>query len=74
MSIELKTINEWADLDGIIIIDADGFDRSDPDLFEKKISYEEYSKGILFCTIVMPAKGVDVTIIKTEGQNDKSTD
>jgi hypothetical protein len=64
MKDELKTIQEWADKDGIIVLDPDGFDRTQPDVMTNKISYEEYSKGILFCTIIMPAKGVDIKVTK----------
>lgn len=48
---DLKTIQEWASLDGIEIIDPDGFDRRDPLLWEKKISLEEFQRGKLLCTI-----------------------
>ena len=48
---QLHTIQEWAALDGIEIIDPDGFDRSDPLLWERKISLEEFKKGQFLCTI-----------------------
>lgn len=47
----LHTINEWAALDKIQILDPDGFDRSDPMLFERKITLNEYRRGLPFCTI-----------------------
>jgi hypothetical protein len=50
---ERKTVQEWADLDGIEIWDPDGFDRSDPDLWERKVTKEEYLAGISYCTVCM---------------------
>jgi hypothetical protein len=47
-----KTLDEWAALDNIRIIDPDGFDRSDPDLMTKQFTKEEYKKGIFKCTLM----------------------
>ena len=53
---EMKTIQEWAKLDGIFVYDPDGFDRSDPLLWEKEITKAEYLAGIAFCTVLpLPA-------------------
>ena len=46
-----KTLDEWATIHNIKIIDPDGFDRSDPDLFKRQFSYSEFQKGILNCTV-----------------------
>jgi len=47
-----KTLKEWADIDGIEILDPDGFDRSDALLYEKQFTFEEYQKGLIGSTIV----------------------
>ena len=46
-----KTIEEWAVEYGIEVLDPDGFDRSDPDLMNKKFTRDEFLDGIIFCTI-----------------------
>lgn len=51
LSGNLHTIQEWAMLDRIEILDPDGFDRRDPLLWERKISIDEYRRGLPFCTI-----------------------
>lgn len=48
---QLRTIQEWAARDGIEIIDPDGFDRRDPLLWERRISIDEYLRGLPLCTI-----------------------
>jgi hypothetical protein len=48
---ELKSIVDWAKEDGLIILDPDGFDRSDPQVMSKLRSREEYEKGIMLCMI-----------------------
>lgn len=51
-----KTISEWAALDGIKVYDPDGFDRTDPLLWERKITKAEYDAGIMRCTVMpLPA-------------------
>ena len=47
----LHTIEDWATLDGLQVLDPDGFDRSDPLLWERKFTREEYMAGLPFCTI-----------------------
>jgi len=49
---EKRTLNEWAAMDGINILDPDGFDRTDPHLFERLFTREEYNQGIVRCTIM----------------------
>ena len=51
LSGNLHTIQEWATLDGIKVLDPDGFDRKDPLLWERKISIDEYRRGLPLCTI-----------------------
>ena len=46
-----KTLDEWATIHNIKIIDPDGFDRADPDLFKRQFSYSEFQKGIVNCTV-----------------------
>lgn len=53
---EMKTIQEWAELDGICVLDPDGFDRSDPYVLEKEVTKAEYLAGIWRCTVMpLPA-------------------
>ncbi len=53
---ETKTIQEWAALDGIVVLDPDGFDRSDPYVLEREVTKAEYLAGIWRCTIMpLPA-------------------
>ena len=49
--IGIKTLQSWAALDGIKIIDPDGFDRTDTYLFERLFTHEEYKAGIVKSTI-----------------------
>ena len=60
--IEKKTLNEWADLENIEILDPDGFDRTDAQLFERLFTKEEFDKGIIFCTIKGKARGENDTV------------
>ena len=46
-----KTLKQWADMDGIKILDPDGFDRTDPLLWERLFTRGEFNKGIIYCTI-----------------------
>jgi hypothetical protein len=46
-----KTINEWGKFYGIRVLDPDGFDRSDPNLYTKLFTKEEFKKGLPFCTV-----------------------
>jgi hypothetical protein len=52
---DTKTLQEWASLDNIVILAPDGFDRTDPQLFERKFTKEEYQKGLILCTILSKA-------------------
>ena len=42
-----KTWQEWAEEYKVVIIDPDGFDRTDPN---KKYSRKEFEKGLPYCT------------------------
>jgi len=57
METETKTLQEWADIDGLIICDPDGFDRSDPEIMSRKFTRQEYDAGIMLCSII--SKPVD---------------
>jgi|AntRauTorcE11898_2_1112593.scaffolds.fasta_scaffold01810_10 hypothetical protein len=48
-----KTLEEWAVQKGIEILDPDGFDRADPDLYTRKRTEEEFEKGVGYSTIVV---------------------
>jgi hypothetical protein len=65
---DLKTIKEWADNEGIVVLDPDGFDRTDPELMTRKFSYKDFCKGILRSTICMPTKGIIKIIDEDKGQ------
>jgi hypothetical protein len=57
---EKKSINEWAAMDGICVLDPDGFDRSDPYVLEREITKAEYVAGIERCTVMpLPAAPED---------------
>lgn len=49
---EKHTIKEWSNLTGIVVLDPDGFDRTDPKLNEKLFTKEEFINGIHKSTIV----------------------
>jgi len=57
MAKERKTIKQWQEEFGIIIHDPDGFDRSDPDLMNKKFTKEEFEKGAMLSTIEQKGSG-----------------
>lgn len=45
------TLAEWSQLAGIRIIDPDGFDRTDPHLWERGFTLDEFERGIPHSTI-----------------------
>lgn len=45
------TIKEWESLLKVNILNYEGFDKSDPLLFEKKISKEDFEAGLVKCTV-----------------------
>jgi len=51
MNEELKTLQEWAELDGLVIVDPDGFDRNDTYLMERKFPRFVYDIGIKKSTV-----------------------
>jgi hypothetical protein len=61
---ETKTLDEWAKLDGITILDPDGFDRTDHHLWERQFTKAEYDKGLCNCTI-----RCNVNVLNREGKN-----
>lgn len=46
-----KTLQEWAAEFNLLIIDPDGYDRSDPNLLTKQFTKEEFMTGIFKCTV-----------------------
>jgi hypothetical protein len=52
-----KTIGEWAEIYGVQILDPDGWDRTDPELWTREITEKEFNKGIVFCTIMVHKGG-----------------
>lgn len=57
--VERTTIAEWALLDGIRVLDPDGFDRKDPYLMRRAYTREEWDKGVMNCTIERVKKHED---------------
>lgn len=55
----VRKISEWEIIKGIRIIDPDGFDRMDPNLYEKYFTEDEFDRAILTCTIEMKS-GQDI--------------
>lgn len=51
----MKTLREWIDelkeKEGIIILDADGFDRSRPNMLDMLYTEEEFLQGLRRCTV-----------------------
>lgn len=45
-----KTIAEWERELNVRVIDPDGFDRSDPDLYKRKFTSEEFRRGVMTST------------------------
>lgn len=48
-----KTLEEWALQKGIEILDPDGFGRTDPDLYKRKMTEEEFEESVVYSTIVV---------------------
>jgi len=46
-----KTIEDWSKEYGIEMMDPDGFDRKDPELFNRKFTREQFNKAVGRCTI-----------------------
>lgn len=52
MKIEIKhTIREWSEITGVTVLDPDGFDRSDPLLWERVFTLKEFEQGLMQSTI-----------------------
>jgi hypothetical protein len=49
---ERKTIKEWEPIFNVEIYDPDGFDRTDPDLYSRKFTKEEFEKSMLMSTCI----------------------
>lgn len=58
-----KTINEWEEIYELKILDPDGFDRTDPKLYERTFDKEAFEKGLMFSTIEFSMKAVDDPVI-----------
>jgi hypothetical protein len=57
---QLKTSAEWCNIKGIIVIDADGWDRSSPEAYERsqneKITEVEFNKRVSISTVYLDKK------------------
>jgi hypothetical protein len=49
---ERKTIPEWQEEFDVFVVDPDGFDRSNPDLYFELFTEEEFMKGLLRSTCI----------------------
>lgn len=49
-----NTIHEWEWITGITVLDPDGFDRKDPNLYERLFTHQEFKEGLIRSTIQMP--------------------
>ena len=47
----LYTIKQWEIIKGVKILDPDGFDRTDPKLYERFFTEKEFDKALINCTI-----------------------
>ncbi|WDL95479.1 hypothetical protein [Alicyclobacillus sp. ALC3] len=47
-----KTISEWEQEYGLYIVDLDGFDTRDPQLYQRRYSRDEFESALAFCTVV----------------------
>lgn len=47
---EKKTINEWEKIFDVQILDPDGFDRTDPNLYDREFTREEFQHGMMLST------------------------
>jgi len=65
MESEKRTLQEWADGDYLIIVDPDGFDRSDPKLMTRQFTHKEYMQGIYRCSVM--GKPVDCRSAMKDG-------
>jgi len=48
-----KTLEQWAVQKGIEILDPDGFNRTDLDLYTRKMTEEEFEERVVYSTIVV---------------------
>lgn len=47
-----KTISEWEQEYGLYIVDLDGFDTRDPQLYQRRYTRDEFEAALAFCTVV----------------------
>lgn len=46
-----KTIEDWSKIDGLVVLDPDGFDRKDPYLYQRAFTREEWDKALATSTV-----------------------
>lgn len=46
-----RTIEQWSDIYKVVVLDPDGFDRTDPDLYKKRIDQKTWEVGLMRSTI-----------------------
>ncbi len=54
-----RSIAEWEPIFEVKILDPDGFDRSDPDFYSRRYTYEEFAAALPLCT-QMSTKGKSI--------------
>lgn len=47
-----RTIHEWEQAYGLYILDMDGFDTSDPELYNRTLTRAEFEHGLADCTVI----------------------
>lgn len=67
MSAELKTLKEWEKTRNVKIMDYDGFDRTDRNLFEKLFTQEEFDDGAMRCTCQFSISEELTKLVEREG-------
>lgn len=69
MTQTLKTISEWEQEYGLYIVDLDGFDTSDPELYNRRYTKQAFESALAECTVVRRRKKSTTT----DSQNPVST-
>lgn len=55
-----KTIVEWCKQFKVVIVDPDGFDRKDPDLYKRLFTEEEFMQGMMRSSCAPPGAGFNL--------------
>lgn len=58
MEEERKTIAQWGKETGMIVIDPDGFDRTDMQLFERLFTKAEFTEGAIMSSCIIDIRKI----------------